>query len=208
VRTGKEQVLKNCNRAVFLDRDGVINPLVYNQKSGAYESPKRLADFRIFPEVKESLEALKGEGYFTFLVSNQPDAAKGKAKMKDLLQIEAFFTDFCQRSGSLMDAFYYCHHHPDGIVPKYTKKCRCRKPGIYFLEQARDTYGVCLSESYFIGDRETDILCGRNAGCKTIRLIRSHMQADREIRQIPDKTCANLLEAVSWIIQNDRSKDK
>lgn len=195
-------------RAVFLDRDGVINPLVYNQKSGAYESPKRLADFEIFPDVAESLKVLKRGGYLTFLVSNQPDAAKGKAKMEDLLQIEAFFADFCERNGSLMDEFYYCHHHPEGIVPEYTKSCRCRKPGTYFLELARDTFGVSLSESYFVGDRETDILCGATAGCKTIRIIHSHMQADREMQQIPDKICTNLLEAVSWIIKNDRSKDR
>jgi len=195
-------------RAVFLDRDGVINPLVYNQESGAYESPKCLADFKIFPDVVESLETLKREGYLTFLVSNQPDAAKGKAKMENLLQIESFFTYFCQSSGDLMDEFYYCHHHPEGIVPEYTKTCRCRKPETYFLELARDTYGVSLSKSYFVGDRETDILCGKNAGCKTIRIIRPHMQSDREIRQIPDKICVNLLEAVSWILKNDRREDK
>ncbi len=194
-------------RAVFLDRDGVINPLVFNQESGVYESPKCLADFEIFPEVEESLEALKREGYLTFLVSNQPDAAKGKAKMEDLLQIEAFFSDFCHINGNLMDEFYYCHHHPEGIVPEYTKTCKCRKPGVYFPELARDTYGVSLSESYFVGDRETDILCGKTAGCKTIQIIRSHTQTDRKIGQIPDKTCTNLLEAVNWIIKNDRSKE-
>lgn len=195
-------------RAVFLDRDGVINSLIFNQATDSYESPKSLKDFYIFPYVTESLQALKRAGYLIFVVSNQPDAAKGKAPIENLLQIEDFFARFCRKNGGLIDEFYYCHHHPEGIVPEYTRMCRCRKPGTYFLEIARDTYGIRLPESYFIGDRETDILCGRNAGCKTIRIIHPHMQADGKNRQNPDQICSDLLEASDWIIKNDRSNDK
>lgn len=192
-------------RAVFLDRDGVINALVWNPKTSAYESPKFLSDFHVFPYVAQALKQLRCAGYLTFIVSNQPDAAKGKAELKNLLQIEQFFADFCREHGGLIDEFYYCHHHPDGIVPEHTKACRCRKPGTYFLELARDKYGVNLAESYFVGDRETDILCGKNAGCKTIWIIHPHMQEPRQILQVPDMTASNLLDAVEQLIKYDRS---
>lgn len=191
-------------KAVFLDRDGVVNPLVFNQKTCVYESPKSVEEFRMFPYVPEALRKLKASGYLTFIVSNQPDAAKGKAKMEDLQKIEQSFAEFCLQHGGLIDKFYYCHHHPNGVVPEYTQICRCRKPGTLFLEQARDNFQVCLSESYLIGDRESDILCGINAGCKTIRIIPEHGQENSEYSRA-DTCVSNLLEAVDWIVQDERS---
>lgn len=192
--------------AVFLDRDGVVNPLVFNPMTREYESPKTIEDFRIYPGTEEALQSLRREGYLIFLVSNQPDAAKGKARMEDILEIERFFADFCLKNGGLIDEFYYCHHHPEGVVPEYTKACKCRKPGIGFLELAKETYGVSLPESYFIGDRMTDIICGARAGCRTIRIIHPHMQVDSEDQWAPDWTSPNLQEAADWIIENGRSE--
>lgn len=204
VRRDRLQIVQK--KAVFLDRDGVINPLVFNPITREYESPKKLEDFHIFPGTADALQSLRREGYLIFLVSNQPDAAKGKARIEDLLQIEQSFSDFCLENGGLIDEFYYCHHHPEGIVPKYTKKCKCRKPQTGFLELARDRYNISLSDSYFIGDRGTDILCGARAGCRTVRITHPQMQADQDVQQIPDWTCSNLLEAAKWIAKNGRSE--
>lgn len=193
------------NYAVFLDRDGVINPLVYNPETNSYESPKKTDDFKIFPYVQKALRKLKTTGYLTFIVSNQPDAAKGKANIEELLKIENKFLDYCSENGGLIDEFYYCHHHPNGIVPEFTQVCECRKPGTLFLEMARDKFDLNLSDCYFIGDRESDIICGLRANCKTVRIIHSQMQADKEEALMPTATVSDLLEAVDWILNFERN---
>jgi D-glycero-D-manno-heptose 1,7-bisphosphate phosphatase len=193
-------------RAVFLDRDGVINPLVYNTDNGKYEAPHRAEDFSVFTYTAAALRLLKNHGFINIVVSNQPDVAKGKTDMTTLKAIERQLCAYSREQGDLIDEFCYCYHHPDGIVPAYTCECRCRKPGTLFLEQAVEKYGLTAEECFFIGDRDSDIVCGRNMGMKTIRIVHPHAQ-DRD--ESPAKPCIyapNLYEAVKWIIDNTQLK--
>jgi len=158
------------NKAIFLDRDGVLNPNVHNFETGKYESPHHPEDFALYTFVEKSLQALKSAGYIIVLVSNQPSYAKGKASMDSLKQIAELLKDWSDEHGGLIDKFCYCFHHPEGVVPEYTKVCECRKPGTLFLEQAKEQFNLDPTLCWFIGDRDTDIICGYRFGCKTVKV--------------------------------------
>jgi len=157
-------------KAVFMDRDGVINPLVYNPVTQAHESPHNPCDFTIYPYVKESLELLRSSGYKIIVVSNQPSFAKGKATLENIKEIGRLLHEFSDENGGLIDEFYYCYHHPEGIVPEYAVACRCRKPGTLFPEQAMSKHGLDKSMCWFIGDSDTDIICGKAMGFRTVKI--------------------------------------
>lgn len=181
-------------KAVFLDRDGVINPLVYNPKTSEYESPHYPDDFSIYAYVLKSLQLLKAQGFMNIVVSNQPSFAKGKTTMENLKAIAHLLDTFSAENGGLIDASYYCYHHPDGIAPEYTAKCLCRKPGTLFLENAVEKYNLDIQQCYFIGDQDTDIKCGNTMGVYTIKINNKH-SLQKSGREPPRTTVNNLYEA-------------
>jgi len=153
------------NRAVFLDRDGVLNSNVWNPETSAYESPLTPEQFELLPKVIPALRLLLDSGYFLFVVSNQPNYAKGKANKDTLDGIHRRLETALAEAGISISAYYYCFHHP-----AFTGQCVCRKPSPYFLFKARDTFDVDLGRSWMIGDRATDIECGLAAGTRTVRI--------------------------------------
>ena len=157
-----------ARRAVFLDRDGVINRNVFNRATGKYEAPLTAGDFELLPGVREALRGLRDAGYLLFLVSNQPNYAKGKCGLAGLRAIDAELRRELATIGAQFAAAYYCLHHPDGKVPGYSGLCACRKPSPYFLLRARRQFGLNFQQSWMVGDRATDIECGRAAGVRTI----------------------------------------
>lgn len=157
-------------RAVFLDRDGVINRNVFNPATGEYESPLRPEDFVLAPGALDALKKLQDAGYLLFVVSNQPNAAKGKVTMDQLMAIHERLTVALRKANITISEFYYCYHHPQGVVPEYAVPCDCRKPSPFFLLKAREKYGIDLARSWMIGDRTTDIECGHAAGVRTVRV--------------------------------------
>jgi D-glycero-D-manno-heptose 1,7-bisphosphate phosphatase len=155
-------------RAVFLDRDGVINRNVWNPATGTYESPRTADDFDLIPGAVGGMRALRVAGFLLFLVSNQPNYAKGKASLGTLNAIhEKLFTNLVRESIEFAE-FYYCLHHPQGTIAGYSGPCQCRKPSPYFLLKAQGEFGLNLRQSWMIGDRQTDMECGRAAGSRTI----------------------------------------
>lgn len=189
------------NRAVFLDRDGVINPLVYNPKTKEYESPHSPEDFSIFTYTLKALRLLKEAGFFVFVVSNQPSYAKGKTTMENIKAIEKLLSDFANENGGLIDEYFYCYHHPKSIVPELTRVCRCRKPGTLFLENAARDYRLDMRLCYMAGDRDTDIECGNAAGVRTIRITPTRAQSGETFREPAFASAQNLIEAVKFIIE-------
>jgi D-glycero-D-manno-heptose 1,7-bisphosphate phosphatase len=189
------------NKAVFLDRDGVINPLVYNPNSGEYESPHFPEDFGIYTYVLKSLKLIKDYGYKIFIVSNQPSYAKGKALLENIKTIEKLFFDFSAENGELIGEFYYCYHHPNGIIPEYTTSCRCRKPNTLFPEKAVEKYNLDKFNCYFVGDQDTDIKCGKAMGFKTVKINNIH-SAHKSGKEIPDEFAADLYEAALQIVRS------
>ena len=193
------------NRAVFLDRDGTLNALVYYVDTKEYESPREAQAFTILPGVDKALKLLSASGYSLFLVSNQPSYAKGKTSLENLLAVHANLTHQLKVIDIQLTEGYYCYHHPKGVVPAYTTACNCRKPGIESLLRARDAYGLDLKGSWMIGDQDTDIQCGMNAGCHTILLDYAPSANKRDVIPglQPDARCASLEQAVALLLSQD-----
>ena len=186
-------------QAVFLDRDGVINPLVYNLNTGEYESPHQPGEFSVYPQAARSLQRLSAAGFLLFLVSNQPSYANGKTTLEHIRAIQAVLAEYLQENKIGFAGFYYCHHHPDGIVPGYSGPCACRKPSPYFLQQAAAEHGLDLSQSWLIGDQDSDVLCGQAAGVRTIQILNPHSAAKRGASR-PEFRAENLAEAVELLL--------
>lgn len=153
------------NRAVFLDRDGVLNRNVWNPETSAFESPLTAEQFELLPNVIPALRLLQDAGYLLFVVSNQPNYANGKASKDTLDGIHRRLETALTEAGIAITAYYYCFHHP-----AFTGQCVCRKPSPHFLFEARDSFDLDLRCSWMIGDRTTDIECGIAAGTKTVRI--------------------------------------
>lgn len=166
------------HRAVFLDRDGVINENVFNPATGEMESPLTAGQFRFLPGALAAMLALRRAGFLLFMVSNQPNHAKGKASLEELHAIHERMRIDLERSGIDFTRFYYCFHHPAGVTKGYSGQCECRKPSPYFLEKACAEYGINREKSWMIGDRWSDVACGRGAGVATILITESQAEAD------------------------------
>ena len=186
------------NKAVFLDRDGVINPLVYNLATCEYESPNAPEEYSVYPWLLKSLRMLKQRGFLLFVISNQPSFAKGKTSLENIKAIEKLLQGYVEENGCIIDGYYYCYHHPEGIVPGYGGPCGCRKPGTLFLLKAQDEFDLCFKECYFIGDQDTDIMCGKAVGMETIKIENKH-SAQKSGREEPGSYAANLYEAAKII---------
>lgn len=155
-------------RAVFLDRDGVINALVYHQDAGVIDAPFTRSQFKLLPRVPEAIRLLNDLGLRLAIVSNQPGIAKGHLNLEMLKVFERRMLSRIRAAGGRIDRIYYCLHHPEAKVSKLRQRCRCRKPEIGLLEQAAVDLKVPLDECYMIGDGIPDLMAGSRAGCRTI----------------------------------------
>ena len=187
-------------KAIFLDRDGVINPLVYNIETSKYESPHFPEDFSVYTHVLKSLKLIKEHGYKTIIISNQPSYAKGKTSLENIKAIEKLFRDYSIENGGLIDEFYYCYHHPNGIVPEYSISCECRKPKTLFLETAIKKLDLDKANCFFVGDQDTDVKCGKAMGLKTVK-INNKNSINKSGNETPNWFAADLYEAVMLIIR-------
>ena len=149
-------------RAVFLDRDGVLNRNVFYRDTGAWESPRQPHEFELAEGVLPALCMLRSAGFVLFLVSNQPNAAKGKSPAGALEAMQGLLDAQLRAEGIGFADVFYCTHHPEVTGP-----CICRKPAPYFLKRAALEHGLSLDQSWMIGDRATDMQCGRAAGART-----------------------------------------
>ncbi len=157
-------------RAVFIDRDGVLNDLEYNPDEGRIGSPLSAKQLRVHPYAGDSVRKIKGLGFKAILVSNQPGVAKRQLTYSEFEKMNAMVRAELARRGGALDGEYYCLHHPDALVKKYKADCECRKPKPGLLLRAAKENGVDISSSFFVGDALDDVKAGNAAGCKTILL--------------------------------------
>jgi histidinol-phosphate phosphatase family protein len=143
------------NRALFLDRDGTI---IEDR-----EYPRDPELVRLLPGAADALGRLAREGWKLIVIGNQSGVGRGLIRPEEMRAVEARFEEIMEAGGAPIDAAYFCLHAP-------TDGCGCRKPSPLLVQQAAREHDVDLAESFMIGDRETDIQCGRNAGCSTIWL--------------------------------------
>ncbi len=140
------------NKAVFLDRDGVLNA-----ETGNYVSS--IEEFTILPQVAEALKIWQDKGYLLIVITNQGGIARGLYTHRDLEEMHMLLQQHLNDAGVLLHEIYYCPHHPE-----YTGKCLCRKPGSLWVEKAIARFRIDPARSFFIGDRERDIQAAEAAG--------------------------------------------
>ena len=158
--------------AVFVDRDGVINEIVWNDDIEQLDSPMKVSEFRFLPGAEQALKKFSEKGYYVFVVTNQPGAAKGKTDLATLYDINTYMADSLARKDVYIDDLFMCPHYPKELPLTKEKflirKCDCRKPGAGLIYRAMRKYNIDMSGSYMIGDSCTDIAAGASAGLKTI----------------------------------------
>jgi D-glycero-D-manno-heptose 1,7-bisphosphate phosphatase len=180
-------------RAVFLDRDGVLN---YN-RSDFIKSPD---EYVPVPGAAESVAALQRKGWAVIVVSNQSGLGRGLFDQAALDAILEKMQSVLKEAGGGADAIYYCPHTPESA-------CSCRKPAPGLILQAAQEHDLDLARSYFVGDKGSDIECGRAAGVRTI-LVESGLPEERPDPAVahPDHVARNLTDAVAWILQEGKRK--
>jgi histidinol-phosphate phosphatase family protein len=169
-------------RALFLDRDGVLDELVFYESTAEWESPRTLADLVMLDGITAPLQRFVDAGWLLFIVTNQPSHAKGKTSMAEL---HAVHDAVVAQLGVAITRSYVCFHHPHSIVPDLRVACDCRKPGAQSLREAARDFDVDLGASWMIGDQDSDLLCGRAAGCK-VALLENHRSANKRGNVEPD----------------------
>lgn len=148
------------NQAVFLDKDGtLIKDVPYNVNPDLIE---------LTYGAIEGLQLLQSFGYKLIVISNQSGVARGYFSESKLEGVQEHLSKVLLEQGIKLDGFYYCPHHPDGVVTEYAINCDCRKPEPGLILRASSEHDINLSDSWFIGDILNDVEAGHRSGCKTI----------------------------------------
>lgn len=164
-------------KACFFDRDGVII------EEADYISDPSLV--RLCPFAADAIRAMHDAGRLVIVVSNQSGIARGYFTEADLRAVEARMNELLAEAGVKIDAAYYCFHHKKGIVPEYAIDCDCRKPKPGLLLRAAKDLDIDLAASFMIGDKESDLEAGLNAGCRGVALVRTGHGVHQNIEKIP-----------------------
>lgn len=179
------------NYALFLDRDGTIN-----FDSGYVKDPK---DVVLLPGVAEGIKSLKSKFHFKVIViSNQAGIAYGIMTHDDVKKVNEKINALLDDKNSLIDAFYYCPFHPDYNSEKDSE---CRKPSPQMIVKASKDFNIELKNSYMIGDKSSDVLCGINAGVKTILITNNEIEINvlHNLGKKPNFVAANFKSACDFI---------
>ncbi len=158
--------------AVFLDRDGTLNEIVFNEDTEQLDSPLNPDEMNLLPNTAKALKTLKSLGYVLVVITNQPAAAKGKTTLGKLYEVNNRLIDVLEEQGVELDDIMICPHHPIGASrSKETfliRECDCRKPGIGLYMQAVEKFNIDVGVSYVVGDSYADILAAKTAGMKGV----------------------------------------
>ncbi len=150
---------QRMNRAVFLDRDGILNV----DRGYTFQ----IADLVVPEGVPQALGRLKSKGFKLVVITNQSGIARGKFSMAEVEAFHSALQKEIQRlGGPVLDLFKTCPHHPEGHVAPYNVDCACRKPAIGLISDACSALDIDSKRSFMIGDKWTDILCGHRAGAR------------------------------------------
>ena len=187
-------------RAVFLDRDGTINHMVYYHEHGIVDSPFIPSQFRLLPRVIPALRLMQKKGFLLVLVSNQPGIAKGNIRKKDFEAINEKMDVLLARGGVKLDAKHYSFFHKDAISEDYRKGAHLRKPRPGMILEAAKRHNIDVRHSYMIGDGVVDIKAGKAAGCQTVFLGNLKPELWRYFEDaMPDIVCRDLFDAAKKI---------
>lgn len=176
---------ENKRKAIFIDRDGVINRHI--------EQLCKVEDFHLLGGTAKAVKKINSSKFLAIVITNQPMVAMGLCSLEKLGQIHNKMETLLGKKGAKLDGIYFCPHHPD-----YGERCNCRKPKIGLVKLAQKDFNIDLKHSYFVGDSWRDILCGNNAGVTTIGVRTGRGCRDIDIK--PDYFAKDLLSAVNLVI--------
>jgi D,D-heptose 1,7-bisphosphate phosphatase len=182
-------------KAVFLDKDGTLIPdIPYNV------NPDLIT---LQPGVIEGLQLLKENGFVFVVISNQAGVARGYFKINDLERVKQKLDFLLNGEGIQIDGYYFCPHHPSGIIAEYSVACNCRKPNPGMILQAAKDLQIDTEESWMIGDILNDVEAGNRAGCKTILLDLGYETewVEGNFRK-PTFVASDFLQAARFICKN------
>lgn len=178
--------------AVFLDKDGTL----------VEDEPPNvdISRLRFYPDAFPALRLLQGAGFALVIVTNQGGVAHGRFSEADVQEMGSYVRRRLDDAGISLKGFYYCPHHPDGVIESYAINCRCRKPQPGLLMQASWELRIDVSQSWMVGDILHDVEAGHGAGCRTILLNNGH-ETEWLITESrwPDHLAKTLLEAAQLI---------
>jgi D-glycero-D-manno-heptose 1,7-bisphosphate phosphatase len=179
-------------RAVFLDRDGVLNiPIV---RCGRPYPPSDLSEFRLYEDAIDGCERLKAAGFLLVVVTNQPDVGRRTQARAAVQEIH----DALQLALPMIDRIETCFHAGE----RHGQPCNCRKPRPGMLQRTAAELNIDLSRSYMIGDRWRDIDCARAADCRAVFIDRGYLE---QLRESPDFSVGSFTEAVDVVLSEVES---
>ncbi|KIO77466.1 HAD family hydrolase [Pedobacter lusitanus] len=184
------------NKAVFLDKDGTLIPdIPYNT------NPDLIT---LSPYAVKGLKRLMKSGYLLIVISNQPGLAFGYIRKEEIFEIEQKLNSLLNMHGIYLSGFYYCPHHPKGIIKEFSIVCDCRKPKSGLLIEAARIHNINLSDSWMIGDILDDIESGNRVGCRTLLLNNGNETIWKMNNQrTPDCIVSDINHAAEYILIHD-----
>ena len=186
------------NRAVFLDRDGVITrePPYYAHK---------VSQLRLISRAAEAIRLLNENGFLVIIASNQAGIARGYYHEEDMISFNQAMKEKLIEDGAYIDAIYYCPHHPDEGIGEFRVDCDCRKPKPGMLTRARKELDINLKKSFMVGDKSSDIEAGKKAGCKTVLVHTGYGEEEIKSNQVEcDYIADDLYGAAEYILSLSR----
>ena len=189
------------NGAIFLDRDGVIN---YD-----YGYVHKISEFKFIPNVLKTLQLLNELNMPMFIVTNQAGIARGFYDENDLFILHNYLLSIFEEKNIKIKEIFFCPHHENGKLPKYSYNCDCRKPKPGMILKAKEKYKLNLEQSFLIGDKFSDIQAGFNAGIKTNIIVNLKNEEKGNSYKIDFRyhkvnTLYNAYELIKKIISNDK----
>lgn len=190
----------NKRRAIFMDRDGVINKEV----GQLY----KIEDFKLLPNVAKAVKKINDSEFLAIIITNQSVVARNLCSIEKLKKIHKKMETLLGKERAKLDGIYYCPHHPDKGFPeenpKYKIECNCRKPKIGLIKKAEKDFNIDLKGSYFVGDSFRDVLCGKNASLNTVWIRTKNDYRESKVK--PDYFFEDLSKAVNFIINSKTAK--
>jgi D-glycero-D-manno-heptose 1,7-bisphosphate phosphatase len=175
------------NRAVFLDRDGV---LMHDANYVGHVDQVVILD-----SAPEAVRRLQDAGFHVFVVTNQSGVGRGYFSREAVDEIHTLLDREFAKAGARIERYFVCPHHPED-------QCACRKPSPKFLRDAAQEFALDLRRCFMVGDRSSDVQCGQNAGARSILVLTGAGAETLATGNVtPDHVAANVGAAVDWILQ-------
>lgn len=188
-----------------MDRDGTIN-----EQMGYINHASR---FRLLPGVSEAVRLLNENNFLSIIVTNQSGVARGYFPIDLVTEVHENLKITLKEKGAHIDGIFFCPHYPSGALTEYRYACDCRKPKTGLIDQAREAFDIDMDRSYVVGDRHTDLEFASRSNLKGILVKTGYGLGETEyilphIDIKPAYIAADLLDAVRWILDREKSEEE